>query len=465
MKLKRFLIGSAEMKYFLIISLIILSSCSSVKNQVSKPPLIQVSVKNLDHSKSWEVTYEVSQPVFQLIFIRQENQFREKTWTVLNNKEMEITNIDNHEVIISKSGKSFTKVTLTHKSNNHSFEKDYEFFIDFSKFETLMYTGHYNVIPVFKNHSKKEVLKITGPITEHLFKFYSDRKDMNIIVDGKVSNDEVFWTEKGYAGTYVFWGQKEPEEYNELILVLGENVPAWVKESVKNTLPNLFKFYEKKLGLKLSFNPVVYLNYSSETTPHISNSGGTLPGLVQLTIKGSPWQIKSDLTQEWLFWFLAHEAAHLWNSQMIKKKGGGVHAWMHEGSANAFALHALLEFKLISQEKYLTSQKKEVEDCKKGLTKGSPLSESNKLSQTRNYYTCGHLIASLTEKTTGHDIFYFWKQLIKEQRSKDSEYGHGDYFALWDRLSGQKEIIKSVKTLVYRNSNNLESLIKFNEGN
>lgn len=240
-------------------------------------------------------------------------------------------------------------------------------------------------------------------------------------------------------------------------------MPYWIEADVNKYLPKIFEFLEKKFDLALNFKPVIYLNYEKTTKKRLRNKGGTLPGLIQLTFKGSDWKIKNKESIEWLFWFLAHEATHLWNGQLLRYSASK-HAWMHEGSADAFASRVLRHFGLIDDNTFSEYIKKSKIKCINGLEDGIALMESSKLRKFGNYYDCGHLIAQMTEKSLQKgDLFDFYRTLFHQELAKDRIYSGEEYFQLWQTLKKKPFDLGEIKVLIYKNSNKAEKV--FNNKN
>lgn len=444
------------MKKNLTLLLIYIFICSCSLLGIDTHNNVLITVERLNNGNEWSISYQLPRPVYGLVFKRQTNQFRKANWKIQNSNLMIVTN-DGNEVIVSKDNRPFDRLSITHKSYFKTLEKDYNFFIKFSGNDILQYVGHYSVLPLFEKNQKITDKLWDNSAKNEVFNFITNDNNVNIIVDGIVSNYKTSWKNISGRGTYVFWGTNKPNEYKELTLLVDSEVPAWVKKGVLEKLPKIFDFYEQKLGLSLNFKPVVYLNYEDRLGKNLGNNGGTLPGIVQLTLKGKDWIKEDQGNIEWLFWFLAHESAHLWNTQLVNTIRGK-HSWLHEGGADAFAYKALNEFKIISDERYLKFIRFEKKKCIKGLKGGFALSDSANKRKFRNYYSCGAMIAYITEKNINRDLFSFWKTLLNQEKQNDGIYDDKDYFLLWEKESSDHDTINEVKHLIYNSSKGVENL-------
>ncbi len=448
------------MKNIIIIlaSLLSVVSCSSTPKKTDKN--IQITVKHQRSDDSWKISYKLPSKVKALIFNRQTNTFRHNNWKV-ESEDLEIKLINEQEYVVSKTGKEFDSLLLSHNSYYKYTPKDYEFFFKYSDGDVLMYTGHYDVFPLFKKVDLKNGVKDwpeNRPLTEYTLLRSSNEQ---IIIMGSVyDKNEVRWIDTKGKGTYIYWGSTKPLDTKRLIVVVDRKVPNWLSQAVNKNLPTLFEFYNKKTGVPLSFKPVVYLNYTGEEEEGLSNSGGTLPGLIQLTLRGKDWKKKNSESFEYLYKFLAHEAAHLWNGQMYSYPDGK-HSWMHEGGADAFAYRAMKELNVVTHKKYLEYINASLNKCILGLDGSYPLVESAKNRAFKNYYFCGSTIGMITELSLKEgQLFDFWSSLFSDANSKGGKYTDKMYLEKYDELSKYTSLRNKLDTLIYGPITSTGNLLK-----
>ena len=103
---------------------------------------------------------------------------------------------------------------------------------------------------------------------------------------------------------------------------------------------------------------------------NFSSQGGTLPGQVFMHLAGDGWleplDVRGDYAGEFLAWFFAHEAAHLYQ-RASDYNSIEEDAWIHEGSAEAFAAITMQELELASDASIETRKTQSVEKCLEGL--------------------------------------------------------------------------------------------------
>ena len=222
-----------------------------------------------------------------------------------------------------------------------------------------------------------------------------------------------------------------------MISIVDPGVPDWIEIRTKEMLPRLFAFYTDRFAVSLPERPTILFHFTSSDISGYSSGGGTLPALVQLGLEGKAWENESAEGLLHQFHFLAHEAAHLWNGQLIHYDGTE-DSWMHEGSADALAQRTLQALGLITEERFRTYQTVALNECLQGLGRSS-LRSAHERGAFRDYYSCGNMVALLTEKALSIDLFEFWRRLIERARSDDGMYEADDYFAVLESAGASAE--------------------------
>lgn len=439
------------MKILLLLLLpLVFLSCQ--KEQKAKNRL-EIQIEHLRKTDSWRVTYHLPYPSEALYFNRQTNTFRHDNWRILS-PNWEFKLIDGEEYLVSTKGKQ-TEIMLEHPSYYAHTPKDYEFFISYSNGDVLMFSGHYDASPL------KELLDRTMSVKDyHLnvkteFLFLPSEKE-KIVILGKVYQDQkISWSDQKGRGTYIYWGNTNIQETPRLTIVIDPKTPEWINHKIKDLLPKIFDYYAQKTKLQLDFKPVVYLNYSKSGGGY---GGGSLPGMLQLSVKGEDFQKESKKSLESLMGFIAHEGAHLWNGQMTSGPGGA-QAWLHEGGADAFSFRALRDFNIISREKYQELIQRSLNLCILGLVDQEPIVSTEKSRKFKNYYYCGSTINYLVEQSLeSKDIYVFWKKLFEKAQMNEGNYTDEDYFQLAKELKVSPKMIEILKNLVYKKGINLAPL-------
>lgn len=389
----------------LLISLLLLAGCAS-----APPARSRVTLQ--PDGEYWLATWQLAAPARELRFERPAAGFRKDHFEVLT-PGYELARGGEHEVLRT-DGEPASTIAVRFRAFARHLPKDYEFFQQFSDGSVAIYTGHLL--------AKLDELLIRD------FRFVP-RAGEQVVSGGKRHSSPVAWTDDAGQGTYVYFGSIVPVESRETISIVDPGLPDWLEARTRDALPRLFDLYTRRLGAELPERPAVLFSYKASEQSGYSSSGGTLPGLIQLGIEGTGWQTESEEGLLQLFHFLAHEAAHLWNGQIVHYPDEA-QAWMHEGSADGLAERALLDLGVMDEARFLRYQTDALNQCRRGLGT-EPLQTAARRGRFELYYSCGNALALLTEKTTGRELFAFWNAFIARALAKPGHhYDAGDYYAL-----------------------------------
>jgi hypothetical protein len=254
-----------------------------------------------------------------------------------------------------------------------------------------------------------------------------------VVVPGHAAREPLRW-DSIPDGTYAAFGPVEPVEEERLVAIIDAGFPNWLREEARALLPRLFDHYAAVLGRELPFRPAVLLSYSEDATRpgSISLKGGTLTGLLQQDVQlgsarsaaGDPMVLKAFRQS------LAHEAAHLWNSRVIRPRGPD---WIHEGGADLLAWRALRALGIYSADQYEFSLSSARSACA-SLRGSGPLGKA----PVKARYACGAAI-----QAAAPDPDALWAALIRRGGTYDEE----SFFDLL-RLAGTlDEAIRTARTL------------------
>lgn len=400
----------------------------------SRAPLIVVEEEA--DGEHWRATWQLSEPTRELLFQRPASGFRSAVFEVLT-PGFAFAKKGDLEVLRT-SGAPAQSITVRFPEYSRPMRKEYEFFRSFSDGSVALYTGHLVARPLTDDDPED----CEGCFIRS-FELRA-RPDVPVIVEGRVMQSPVAWTDEREQGTYVYFGAIEPVETPEMISIVDPALPDWLLKETKDALPALFDLYTQRFGVALPERPTILFSYSNDRQSGYWSGGGTLPGQIQLTVGGTGWDSRSEEAMLNLFHFLAHEAVHLWNGQIVNYPDSE-DSWMHEGSADALAGRTLLEIGLIDEARFLDYQTAALNECLRGTF---ALREAARRGDVFLYYACGNMIALLTEQTTpDHDLFDFWRELV--DRALDSGHYHADdYFDVWADLGGDPREIEALREFI-----------------
>ncbi len=363
----------------------------------------KVMVHVTKESGEWLVSYQLPQAVNQVFFYR-EGSLPRGGWG-LSDADLTLTaDVDKQHRITGKQGKTFDRFSVRFASDYRTTPKDYELNFAFTDGGELLYTGHLLL-------ALNEEDKISHDFT------FKPEQGHQVIIHGQVDHEPHQWTDSELKGTYVYFGQAEPVESEHMLAVMDPGLPEWINSRMVQALPKLFAFYTQQTGMALNFKPVVFFSFTPGEQSGTQYSGGTLPGLIQLNVKGNDWQQNTPNNLIGVSHFLAHEAAHLWNSQLIVSDDDRDASWIHEGGADAFAVRALAHLGVLTDKEVLLEHEKYLNQCIDAL-KTHPVTAFEQHRNFSVYYHCGATIAWLTElalqrKKAADDLFDFWATMMQ----------------------------------------------------
>lgn len=375
------------MKIYHLLSLISLFSSVALANSVSTQ--IQKTADN-----EWFVQYKAESAVEKLVFRRTPNQSRAKRWTP--------TSVDfiigfeaGKEVIQRKDGKPFTQSTFQLTPTYISLPKDYAPFSPFSDGGMLLHSGRFFVCA---NQCDAELnsweIALKVPENE------------NVVVNGKVHSGAATWQDKN-SGRKVYVGPGKPIQDEYFVSVIDKKLPAELANQMADQLPGLMDYFSQKLG-SLNFTPTMFASFSDTQNGGYGNQGGTLNDQIFMHWYGE--QAISGLDGTAVYWFFAHEVAHL-----HQKSAGRItqrhHAWIHEGSAEYFASQTMADKQFVAK-KFANAEK----HCSTALSKNDDYIEAS-AANSRLHYSCGLLI---------------FEAIAKELKAQNSEV---DVFELWQSFN------------------------------
>ncbi len=386
------------------------------------PDLPYITVERLEDA-TWRATFHLPAPVAALRFQRPAAFYREQVWEVLTPGYRLRRDGDWQTLELSEAAQPVSEIAVAFEEYTSPIPKEYELFLRFTAGGVAFYTGHLYAQPVgdayLENAEYIRTLRLKTPA------------GAQAIVRGSVRKGALNWTDELGDGTYIYMGNETPIETDHLIAVVDRGIPEWLRLQLHSRLPELLAAYAERLGASLPWKPVVLYSFDDADVPGLSSGGGTLTGLIQLAITGSGWRERTPDAEEHAFSLLAHEAAHLWNGQLVESPGDG-ESWMHEGAADAMADDLLLELGAIDADRHREKLQTAINQCSLGL-EGEPVNVAHRRGAFRVFYDCGHVMAEWTKAALRQvdpqaDLYTFWRDLIAAAQGLDGSYDEDLYF-------------------------------------
>jgi len=373
--------------------------------------------------KQWRATYHLTAPSRELRFDRPASFFRERVWKVTTPGYQLGRSGDRQIVTLAAGRTARSDITFEFGEFTDALPKEYELFQSFTDGGLAIYTGHFHLRSVTATgHDTVRVssIRIVTPQGAHA------------IVRGKIVTGTATLTDSaGDNGTYVYIGKQKPIETPDVVAVIDPGLPPWIRTMFDQRLPALFHEYAARIGSVLPWKPVVLFGYDTAGTG-LSSGGGTLTGLVNMTVTGAAWQTETSHAAEQAFHLIAHESAHLWNGQLVHNVMSGPGEWLHEGSADALANEMMRAFGVIDTARYRARKEEALNRC---LSAIGATSVEAAFRRGAAVYDCGFALSLWTEAAMNTvnnraNLFTFWRALVDTAKHHGQKYSDTTYFSV-----------------------------------
>lgn len=318
----------------------------------------------------WKVRYSSSLPVQRIVFQRNPDDSRAKLW-IAQSELYTIRVVEGVETIVRTDGQPFSEVSFRLPATYAPLPKEYAAFSPFSDGGVLFHSGRFFACAeqcAAQLNSWTLTLKVPD----------GDK----MIVAGKLYHDQVTWQEQD-SGSNVYVGTAQPLAGPDFISLIDPALPAVLQQQISSQLPLLMAWFTARMGA-LEFRPALFASYSSTEDGSYGHQGGILPGQIFMHWYGNV--SLEQLQPEAVFWFFAHEVAHLYQRQ-----AGSIEpaqdAWIHEGAAEylaGLAASDVQQSNKVLRQKLATAAK----DCVAGL-EGEPNYAKAVAAKSQLHYSCG----------------------------------------------------------------------------
>jgi hypothetical protein len=221
---------------------------------------------------------------------------------------------------------------------------------------------------------------------------------------------------------FAYVGPAEAENRGELQTLLDPEIPGWLEGSVSETIGKVGIVYEGRLGRLPRAKPFVLIAAADlDTIDGWSVKGGAVRGeMIMITLRGRALHDDSDESRDMIQKLVAHEVAHLWQTADPAGRSNGAQPWLHEGSAEALAVAALVEAGLWTEAEREEFGASMAETCARQAPDGE-LATAMCGGDWEAIYSCGYGMFA----GEGRDPFEIWNALVEEARTEGRTYHQG----------------------------------------
>lgn len=404
---------------------------------------MDITISKDTKSSQWLVDYNFSENITAINFDGTPYSFIENDW--LSQTSNAVLDFSTLQVKFNNFSRHYS---LKLKGENDQYISGYYTpFLNFSDGSNALYVGHYLPSEVKLGEVWVDISDITITLTINILK--SDGllfSGLNEVKDLKLAISD--------AKQYAYVGNLASKAHDKYNVILDPKLPNWIKKAYLKAIPEFYHYYENSTRAKLSFTPLFIVNFKpGNMRPRFD--GGAINKQIAINFIGDGWEQNPEANLNNVLSLLAHEMAHLWNSQHWTLANND-QVWMSEGGANYFSRNALLNFKYISSEEYIKNFKSQSDTCIKALNEGSV----NKLHNRSDAYVCGEVIYQLSafmiDATNNLEI---WNKITGNGEALN--YSEKSFIQALYKANVNKADIISIENILYGNNDNeFSELIK-----
>ena len=327
----------------------------------------------------------------------------------------------------------------------------YDPFIDFSDGGLAIYLGAFELLPVA---TTKAVVELSGDVDnwsgEQLPLPIHVKTSNTLIVNGEyISDGEVELTIQGGA-PYAYTGPSRISRGSSYVGVVDSGLPSWILDSFDDDLAQLFDFYEGAFGASLPKLATLLFAFGGAESPGLSNTGGVLPGgQIVLDVSGELMMTPEPRIAGYLKWFLAHEAAHLFqNNSGLNGYSDQSDSWISEGGANAMVDVAFTRMDGIDQNVRQARMGQAYDACIQSI-QGTNMTELIRRND-QSHYDCGQVLWWIADASVSQaDIFGIWNEMASNVKAAEqTTFNRELFFETLETLGTGKGIIAEMKAVL-----------------
>ena len=354
--------------------MVLLTGCVSVDR--ARPG---VEVTRLTGRDAWRVRYSLPHAVEAVCFTRPGQTFRSSSWRVLSPESASWIVDDDREVLHFSSPQR--EFVVEFPSDYARRDKGYDFTIRFSDGARLLYTGYLSIAP------------------SHRWSFRGDAGEW-IVVRDRAARSPVRWhpREEPEDGTYIYFGNEKPVQSPRMSVLVDRGLPDWIERDVLTVLPRQFDHFAERLQTELNFRPVVFIAWNGPPSRGRTFKGGTLEGLMAVSLEGEQWVAPTKDAHRGWFHHLAHESFHFWDGEMFEPKPNDAE-WLSESAAEYMAVLASRAEGLIDDG-----------ELDRAINDYATRCQSFSRTDFRSFYTCGVVVQALADQASGGRIAEIYRR-------------------------------------------------------
>ena len=267
----------------------------------------------------WQVDYVFAEPITALELGRAVASYRADAWTVTT-PGVELVERDGAEMLVADSAR--TRIRLLVGRYDDFVSGAYVPMIAFSDGGMALYVGSFT--------GRARVGEDTHMLDAR-FRFVPQ------------AGENVEAPSAGATDAYAYFGPQRPIASDHARLILDPALPAWMREELLATAHATIDVLAGGLGQPLPAPPLMMIGADRfDTYEGGSLKGGAIADQFVVLLRGSGFVDPDPDTRAIVQRLFAHEIVHLFQLATIPSGAySETEPWLHEGSAEAMAIHAL----------------------------------------------------------------------------------------------------------------------------
>jgi hypothetical protein len=342
----------------------------------------------------WRVDYTFDIPVSGITYGPPVARFREQAWHV-NTPEVRLVMREGLEALVTSDGPRSSFSILVERYTEYAPDY-YAPLIPYSDGGAALFIGFFAGDAV-----------VNGRETPVDFRFrFEGLPSEHVLPPGEQRTD-----------AYVYFGPQEPIVSDHARLVLDRGTPEWLRDSFVRVTGSATRIFSERLG-GLPLTPLVLVGAAEiDGSDGVSVKGGAVGGQLVMLLRGRGLREESERNRAMFERLTAHELAHLWQLHSFPAAFNSGEPWLHEGAAEAMAVHALSVSGAWEPSAVGAFAAQTAERCERTLGQ-SELPEAARGGNWEAVYACGFGIFW----TAGMDPLTIWSNFVEAVNGEGHPY-------------------------------------------
>lgn len=437
------------LRYFFAASGSLLFALSACQTQPDPGPKNDGTITLIERADGmFDVTYQFTEPQSVLVFGQAPTSYRAGDW-ISATEGVAVQKVGQMDVLVFENPSKVA--TFQFPPHSENLPKAYTSFIAYTTGDWGVLTGQFRLKPADSLEAlEAHSATVNEWETEALELSLEIQSERPVWVGGEKYTDRVQLTPRG-DDTYAFMGDLAPVSGDSFIGFVDPNLPEWIGASFDQTLLEIFSYLSTGWGFELPQKSTLFFAFKGLESEGLDMTGGALDGgVLALEIGGNALETYSPDIFDYLQWFFAHEAAHLYQKAGGAEPDESEHAWMHEGSANTMAYALTAESADDPNTFLLEVYTRAFNECTAYL-ENDPLTAAALNGAFNAYYACGNFMALMTDAALpDHTLYDFWNALKTwAETSNDSKITSKQYFETLETLGADPARIADIRKLAF----------------